>query len=58
VSGYPSITVPAGLIHGLPVGISFVGAPWSEPTLIRLAFGFEQAMNARQAPKFLTTFND
>jgi amidase len=52
VSGYPSITVPAGFIFGLPVGVSFVGPAWSEPTLIACAYAFEQATNARRAPDF------
>ena len=55
VAGYPSITVPAGFIHGLPVGISFMGAAYSEPTLIRLAYGFERATSARKAPTFSAT---
>jgi amidase len=55
VAGYPSITVPAGFVFGLPVGISFTGAAWSEPTLIRLAAGFERAVAARRPPKFLPT---
>jgi amidase len=53
VAGYPNINVTAGFIYGLPVGISFFGRAWSEPTLIRLAFAFEQATNVRQAPRFL-----
>jgi amidase len=55
VAGYPNINVTAGSISGLPVGISFFGRAWSEATLIRLAFGFEQATKARQAPRFLKT---
>ena len=50
VAGYPHVTVPAGFLHGLPVGISFVGAAWSEPTLIRLAYAFEQVARARRPP--------
>ena len=57
VAGYASITLPAGFIHGLPVGISFIAGAWSEPTLIGLAFGLEQAMPVRAAPKFLPTFS-
>ena len=53
VAGYPNINVTAGNISGLPVGISFFGRAWSEPTLIKLAYGFEQATRARQAPRFL-----
>src|SRR5262249_55368851 len=52
VAGYASITVPAGFIHGLPIGLSFIGGAWSEPTLLRLAYGFEQATKVRQPPKF------
>ncbi len=55
VAGYPNINVTAGSIFGLPVGISFFGRAWSEPTLIKLAYSFEQATKARQAPRFLPT---
>jgi amidase len=55
VAGYPNINVTAGFISGLPVGISFFGRAWSEPTLIRLAFAFEQTKKARQTPRFLAT---
>jgi len=52
VAGYPNITVPAGYIHGLPVGLSFFGRAWSEPTLLKLAYAYEQATKWRRAPEF------
>ena len=55
VAGYPNINVTAGFLSGLPVGISFFGRAWSEPTLIKLAYSFEQATKARQAPRFLNS---
>jgi amidase len=54
-SGYPHVSVPAGYVHGLPVGITFIGRAWSEATLIKLAYAFEQATKHRRAPGFLPT---
>jgi amidase len=55
VGGCPHITVPAGFIFGLPVGISFFGPGWSEAALIRIAFAFERLVTARRPPRFLET---
>jgi amidase len=52
VAGYPSITVPAGYVHGLPIGVSFFGGPYQEPTLLKIAYAFEQSTNARRPPGF------
>ncbi len=55
IAGYPHITVPGGFVSGLPVGISFFGRAWSEPTLIKLAYSYEQGTRHREPPKFLPT---
>ena len=55
IAGYPLINVPMGLILGLPVGMSFMAGAFSEPTLIRLASGFEHVTQARRQPKLLAT---
>jgi amidase len=53
VAGYPNVNVPCGHSFGLPVGISFMGAAWSEPTLVRIAYAYEQATKWRQPPRYL-----
>jgi amidase len=57
ISGYPNITVPMGFVHGLPVGISFFGKAWSEPTLLKIAYAYEQATKHRKSPGFLETLS-
>ena len=55
VAGYPSVTVPMGESHGLPLGLVFMGTAWSEARLIELAYAYEQASHARRAPRYLPT---
>ena len=58
VSGYADITVPTGYIHGLPIGITFIGGRWAEPKLLGLAYDYEQATKVRVPPKFIPTIGD
>ena len=55
LSGYPNITIPMGFIENLPVGISFFGRKWSEPSLIEIAYSYEQGTKHRKAPRFFET---
>jgi len=55
VSGYPAVTVPAGFVHGLPVGLTFFGSAWSEARLLRFAYAFEQSTQVRRPPQLLPT---
>ena len=55
IAGYPDVTVPMGFVPGLPVGVSFFGRAWSEATLLRIAYAYEQATNHRAAPTFAET---
>jgi amidase len=55
IAGYPDISVPMGLVAGLPVGISFFGRAWSEPTLLKIAYAYEQATKRREAPTYQAT---
>jgi amidase len=55
IAGYPDITVPMGRVSGLPVGVSFFGRAWSEPTLLKIAYAYEQETKRREPPKFLPT---
>ena len=58
VSGYADITVPAGYIEGLPIGITFIGGRWAEPQLLGLAYDYEQATHVRVPPQFIPTIGD
>jgi amidase len=55
VAGYPNITVPAGDVLGLPIGISFFAGAWAEPTLLRIAYAFEQVNGPRRLPEYVPT---
>jgi amidase len=55
VAGYPHVTVPAGYVFGLPVGVSFIGAPFGEPALVKFAYAYERATRLRRPPRFLPT---
>ena len=57
VAGYPHITVPAGYVFGLPIGLSIFGRAWSEPVLMKIAYAYEQATQHRRSPQFLSTAN-
>jgi len=57
VAGYPHVTVPAGFVHGLPVGLSFVGGAWTEAALIAMAHAYEQASRRRRPPTFAASVN-
>jgi amidase len=56
IAGYPNITVPAGFLKELPAGVSFFGRAYSEPTLFKIAYAFEQTTKARRTPKYLSTY--
>jgi Amidase len=58
VSGYADITVPAGYVAGLPIGITFIGGPWAEPQLLGFAYDYEQATKVRVPPQFIPTIGD
>jgi amidase len=57
ISGYPAITVPMGFIEGLPVGVTFFGMAWGEPTLIEIAYSYEQGTRHRKTPEYIITDN-
>jgi amidase len=58
IAGYPHLTVPMGLVKGLPVGLSFIGAKWSDAELLRLGYAYEQARGELPAPRFLPSIEE
>jgi amidase len=58
VAGYPHLTVPMGLVKGLPVGLSLIGPKWSESLLLSLGYAYEQARGPFPAPKFLSSIEE
>jgi amidase len=58
VAGYPHLTVPMGLVKGLPVGLSFIGPKWSEQLLLNLGYAYEQARGPFPAPRFYRSIED
>jgi amidase len=58
VAGYPHLTVPMGLVKGLPVGLSFIGPKWSEQLLLNLGYAYEQARGPFPSPKFYRSIED
>ena len=58
MSGYADITVPAGYVAGLPIGITFIGGRWAEPELLGFAYDYEQATQVRVPPQFIPTIGD
>jgi amidase len=57
IAGYPSVTVPMGLVYELPIGLAFIGKAFGEGELLSIAFGYEQVSKNRVAPKFLKTMS-
>jgi amidase len=58
IAGYPHLTVPMGMVAGLPLGLSFMGTVWSEPLLLSLGYAFENAAHARRAPSYATAVRE
>jgi amidase len=58
VAGYPHLTVPMGAVHGLPIGISFIGTKWDDARVLRAGYAYEQASKARAAPRYLPSLEE